>query len=77
MNFRWGARGFGDGPALRPNDAQAWLTSATVLRVLGDYEQALAACEEIAEPVVVQLCTAGCARVERRAFVRLRGYSTD
>jgi tetratricopeptide (TPR) repeat protein len=44
---------------IRPNDAQAWLTSATVLRVLGDYQRALAACEEIAEPVVVQLCRQG------------------
>lgn len=44
---------------LRPNDAQAWLTRATVLRVVGDYQRALAACEEIAEPVVVQLCRQG------------------
>ena len=44
---------------LRPNDAQAWLTRATVLRVVGDYQRALAACEEIAESVVVQLCRQG------------------
>jgi len=44
---------------LRPNDAQAWLTRATVLRVVGDYQRALAACEEIAEPVVVKLCRQG------------------
>jgi hypothetical protein len=44
---------------IRPSDAQAWLTSATVLRVVGDYPRALAACEEIAEPVVVQLCEQG------------------
>jgi tetratricopeptide (TPR) repeat protein len=44
---------------IRPNDAQAWLTSATVFRVVGDYQRALAACEEIAEPVVVQLCRQG------------------
>jgi tetratricopeptide (TPR) repeat protein len=46
--------------ALRPDDAQAWLTSATVLRVLGRYDQSLAACEQIAaraDPVVVELCT--------------------
>jgi tetratricopeptide (TPR) repeat protein len=46
--------------ALRPDDAQAWLTSATVLRVLGHYDQALSACEQIAvraDPVVVELCT--------------------
>lgn len=45
--------------ALRPNDAQAWLTSATVLRVLGDYDRALAACGEIAQPEVLQLCRQG------------------
>jgi tetratricopeptide (TPR) repeat protein len=44
---------------LRPNDAQAWLTRATVLRVVGDYQRALEACEEIAEPVVVKLCRQG------------------
>ena len=45
--------------ALRPDDAQSWLTSATVLRVLGEYEQSTAACERIAEPVVTQLCRQG------------------
>lgn len=45
--------------ALRPNDAQAWLTSATVLRVLGEYEQSLAACESISDAVVVELCEQG------------------
>jgi len=44
---------------MRPNDAQAWLTSATVLRVLGEYRPAMAACEPIAEPVVVALCRQG------------------
>jgi tetratricopeptide (TPR) repeat protein len=45
--------------ALRPDDAQTWLTSATVLRVLGRYDQSLSACEQIAvraDPVVVELC---------------------
>jgi tetratricopeptide (TPR) repeat protein len=45
--------------ALRPDDAQAWLTSATVLRVLGRYDQSRSACEQItvrADPVVVELC---------------------
>src|SRR5258708_516897 len=45
--------------ALRPDDAQAWLTSATVLRVLGRYEQSLSACEQVAvraDPVVAELC---------------------
>jgi tetratricopeptide (TPR) repeat protein len=44
---------------LRPDDAQAWLTSATVLRVLGRYDQSLSACEHTAaraDPVVVELC---------------------
>jgi len=44
---------------LRPDDAQSWLTSATVLRVLGEYEQSTAACERIAQPVVTQLCRQG------------------
>ena len=38
--------------ALRPNDAQAWLTSATVLRVLGEYDRSLAACDSIADAVI-------------------------
>jgi len=45
--------------ALRPNDPQSWLTSATVLKVLGNYDQALSACEQVAiraEPVVTELC---------------------
>jgi len=45
--------------ALRPNDAQAWLTSATVLRVLGEYEKSLAACKSIGDAVVVELCEQG------------------
>jgi tetratricopeptide (TPR) repeat protein len=45
--------------ALRPDDAQAWLTSATVLRVLGRYDQALSACEQVslrADNTVTELC---------------------
>jgi len=45
--------------ALRPDDPQAWLTSATVLRVLGRYEQSMAACEQVAvraDSVVAALC---------------------
>jgi tetratricopeptide (TPR) repeat protein len=48
--------------ALRPDDPQAWLTSATVLRVLGRYEQSMAACEQVAvraDPVVAELCKQG------------------
>lgn len=47
---------------LRPDDAQAWLTSATVLRVMGRYDQAISACEQVAvhaDPVVVELCKQG------------------
>jgi tetratricopeptide (TPR) repeat protein len=45
---------------LRPEDPQAWLTTATVLRVLGRYEQALFACQQVArraDPAVTALCT--------------------
>lgn len=44
---------------LRPDDAQAWLTSATVLRVLGRYDDSLAACAQVAvraDPAVAELC---------------------
>jgi tetratricopeptide (TPR) repeat protein len=46
--------------ALRPDDAQAWLTSATVLRVLGRYDESLAACRQVAvraDTAVVELCS--------------------
>jgi tetratricopeptide (TPR) repeat protein len=45
--------------ALRPDDPQAWLTTATVLRVLGRYEQSMSACEQVAvraDPIVAELC---------------------
>jgi tetratricopeptide (TPR) repeat protein len=48
--------------ALRPDDPQAWLTSATVLRVLGRYQQSMSACEQVAvraDPVVAELCKQG------------------
>jgi tetratricopeptide (TPR) repeat protein len=44
---------------LRPDDAQAWLTSATVFRVLGRYDDSLAACERVAaraDPAIAELC---------------------
>ncbi len=47
---------------LRADDAQAWLTSATILRVLGRYDEASAACEQVAvrgNPAVVELCKQG------------------
>jgi tetratricopeptide (TPR) repeat protein len=47
------------GLALEPANAQAWLTRATVLRVLGRYDEALAACVRLAataDPAVTSLC---------------------
>jgi tetratricopeptide (TPR) repeat protein len=43
----------------RPSDAQAWLTRATVLRVLGRYGEAMTSCERLsvsADPAVTRLC---------------------
>jgi tetratricopeptide (TPR) repeat protein len=43
-----------------PNDAQAWLTRAIVLRVLGRYSEAMLSCEHMAgaaDPAVTALCT--------------------
>lgn len=43
----------------RPDDAQGWLTRATVLRVLGRYHEALASCEHLAaaaDPAITSLC---------------------
>jgi len=43
-----------------PNDAQAWLTRAIVLRVLGRYSEAMLSCEHMAgaaDPSVTALCT--------------------
>lgn len=45
---------------LTTNDAQAWLTRATILRVLGRYDEAMAACQKItgrAGDEITQLCT--------------------
>jgi tetratricopeptide (TPR) repeat protein len=46
--------------SLRPDDPQAWLTSATILRVLGRYDEAKLACAQVArraDPGVAELCT--------------------
>jgi tetratricopeptide (TPR) repeat protein len=43
-----------------PNDAQAWLTRAVVLRVLGRYDEATVSCARLvqaADPAVTALCT--------------------
>jgi Tfp pilus assembly protein PilF len=48
--------------ARTPNDAQAWLTRATVLRVLGRYGEAQAACAHLAaaaDPAITTLCIQG------------------
>jgi tetratricopeptide (TPR) repeat protein len=47
--------------ALQPQDAQAWLTRATLLRVLGRYAQAAESCQHLTpvDPPLAQLCAAG------------------
>jgi Tfp pilus assembly protein PilF len=43
----------------QPDDAQAWLTRATVLRVLGRYDEALASCTHLAgeaDTAITSLC---------------------
>jgi tetratricopeptide (TPR) repeat protein len=48
--------------ALKPDNPQAWLTVATVLRVLGNYDEARAACGELskrANAAVTELCAQG------------------
>jgi tetratricopeptide (TPR) repeat protein len=45
---------------LRADDPQAWLTRATIQRVLGNYDEALLACQELkprAGDEVIELCT--------------------
>lgn len=47
---------------LRPGDPQAWLTTATVLRVIGEYDRSLAACDQLAaraDAAVIGLCREG------------------
>ncbi len=45
--------------AIQPNNAQGWLTRATILRVLGRYQEAMLSCERLApeaESNLVRLC---------------------
>lgn len=45
--------------AQRPQDPQGWLTRATVLRVLGRFEEALSSCQRLAsaaDPAITTLC---------------------
>jgi predicted Zn-dependent protease len=56
--------------AARPDDPQAWLTRATVLRVLGKHDDALAACAELRERAgapVTLICEQG-VRAQRGAL---------
>jgi tetratricopeptide (TPR) repeat protein len=46
----------------RPDDAQGWLTRATVLRVLGRYTEALQSCDHLAaaaDPAITSICEQG------------------
>lgn len=66
----------------RPDDAQAWLTRATVLRVQGRYSQAAAACERFArraDAAVSLICEQsirGLAGHLESAYALLAGLST-
>ena len=45
--------------AAQPDNAQAWLTRATVLRVLGHYTEAMSSCDHLestADPAITTLC---------------------
>jgi tetratricopeptide (TPR) repeat protein len=66
---------------MRPDDVQAWLTRATVLRVLGRYDEAAAACTQFAhraEARVSLICEesiAGLAGHLESAYAALAGLS--
>jgi tetratricopeptide (TPR) repeat protein len=50
------------GEAAHPEDAQGWLTRATVLRVVGHYDEAMLSCKHlaaVADPAVTSLCVQG------------------
>jgi tetratricopeptide (TPR) repeat protein len=50
------------GDAAHPANAQAWLTRATVLRVLGRYDEAMISCRHlaaVADPAATSLCVQG------------------
>lgn len=42
--------------AMQPDNTQAWLTRATVLRVLGRYEEARASCDRVVDAAITTLC---------------------
>jgi len=66
----------------RPNDPQAWLTRATILRVLGRYEEALSSCQRLAseaDPAITTLCLEGVRALTghlRQAYSALTSMNT-
>jgi tetratricopeptide (TPR) repeat protein len=69
--------------AHRPNDAQAWLTRATVLRVVGRYAEASESCGHFArwaDPVVSLICEQGLKGLTghlESAYATLGGIATQ
>jgi tetratricopeptide (TPR) repeat protein len=69
--------------AAHPDDPQAWLTRATVLRVLGRYAEAASACEQFAQradPALSLICVQGISGLTgqlEEAYARLAGLSTQ
>jgi len=69
--------------AMRPGDAQALLTSATVLRVLGRYRESLSACHSLApraDGAIVTLCEQGVRALTGdlpSAYERVRQISSE
>jgi predicted Zn-dependent protease len=67
----------------RPSDPQAWLTRATVLRVLGRYGEAEQSCAQFArwaDPGVAVICAQGVAALHghlEEAYARLGALSTQ
>jgi len=67
----------------RPDDVQAWLTRATVLRVLGRYREAAAACAQFAQradasvSLICEQSIAGLAGHLQSAYAALTGLSTQ
>jgi tetratricopeptide (TPR) repeat protein len=69
--------------AAHPDDPQAWLTRATVLRVLGRYAEAGSACEQFArraDPALSLICEQGIKGLTGQlegAYASLAGLSTQ
>jgi Tfp pilus assembly protein PilF len=61
-----------------PRNAQAWLTKATVLQVIGDYPKASDSCQHLpglAAPLVAQACLSGVTNVSGHALESYRQLS--